>query len=154
MEAFCPAPVVVQNNVLRDGRVLLEVLGGLRGGAFTAAEAEQDLGADFANGSDDLVGRTEVVAARIVRTGVRVGEDVEHIAACRDQSAAWGIRCLEFRVDIRGTIGVVGADQVDTGHAVAGGDIDMLRHVPAAEFEVLGLVSTGCRRPINTLQRP
>jgi hypothetical protein len=45
------------------------------------------------------------------------------------------------------------ANQIDPRHAVAGGNVDPLWHVPAAEFEVLRLVSTRGGRAIDPLQR-
>ncbi len=149
MEAVRPALVVVEHDVARDFGVTIEVLRGVDVRAFAAAEAEDHFRADAFDRRDELVRRAEVVAVRIVRIGIRIGEDAERRACAIDERVR---RVRERCVDVAGAIRVVRADEIDARLAIARRGIRFRRDVPAAELEADRLVEAGSGCAIRALQ--
>ena len=139
----------MQHDVLHDFGVVVHVFRRLDVRAFAAPEAEDHFRADAFDARDQAVRGAEVVALRVLRVRLGIGEDAE-LRAVRVDERAGGVG--EDRIDIPGAVGIMRAHQIDAGFAVAASGVPFPGYVPATEHESLRLVETLRGRAIHALQ--
>ena len=127
--------------------------GGLGSALLAGADTKQHLRTDLFDRADELVRGPEAVARGVVGIGAGIGKKGEHIPSRGNEGAARGLRALELRIDVAGTVAVMGANEVDTGAPIACRGVDVVLHVPTAKGEVFGLVAAWARRTVHSLER-